>query len=337
VTQPPTDPEDAAPEEPTSEEPDADAPAESASEDSTPGEPPSPQAAADTIDEEPARAPAWSWVLTPLAVLLGAAAIVVTIIVTSDDPQPAPAQEPIAPALAELAEAVDTLRIAAGLLATAAERPESPAEPVTLVDALTSYAAALDLDTTDFTECLSRPSTGDVVNEHLQRGIELGVSGTPAFFINNKYISGAQPTAVFLEVISAELSGSPTSLADYSPTIQGLAATDPPRFAILPERPDYSGAAIEGDPGATVVVMEYSDFECPFCRRWYNDTLPSVRDLVGADVAIAFLHFPLVQIHPNAAGAHFAAECAGEQGKFWEMHDLLFERQDEWAALPNVN
>ena len=52
---------------------------------------------------------------------------------------------------------------------------------------------------------------------------------------------------------------------------------------------------------------------------------------------IAFLHFPLTRIHPNAAGAHFAAECAGAQGKFWEMHDLLFERQDEWAALPNIN
>ena len=323
MTQPPTDPEDAAPEEPTPEEPDADAPAEPVAE-----EPP----------EAPAAAPAWSWVLTPLAVLLGAAAIVVTIIVTDDDPQPAPVQEPIAPALAELAEAVDTLTAAAGLLAAAAERSEAPpAAPATLIDALTSYAAALDLDTAAFTECLGNASTGNAVNKHLQRGVDLRVSGTPSFFVNNKYISGAQPTAVFLEVIAAELEGSPTSLADYSPTIQGLAATDPPRFAILPERPDFSGATIEGDPGARVIVMEYSDFQCPFCRRWYNDSLPSIRDLVGEDVAIAFLHFPLVQIHPNAAGAHFAAECAGEQGKFWEMHDLLFERQDEWAALPNVN
>ena len=325
MTQPPTDPEDAAPEEPTPKEPDADAPAEP-----VPGE----------HREAPAASPAWSWVLTPLAVLLGAAAIVVTIIATDDDPQPVPAQEPIAPALAELSEAVDTLTAAAGLLAAAAERAEAapaPVAPVTLVDALTGYAAALDLDTDGFTECLGRGSTGDIVNEHLQRGIDLGVTGTPTFFINNKFISGAQPLAVFLEVIAAELEGSPTSLADYSPTIQGLAATDPPRFAILPERPDFSGATIEGDPGARVIVMEYSDFQCPFCRRWYNDSLPSIRDLVGEDVAVAFLHFPLVQIHPNAVGAHFAAECAGEQGKFWEMHDLLFERQDEWSALPNVN
>lgn len=335
MTQPPTDPEDAVPEDTTPEEPDADAPGEAA-----PEEPPALQAEADaSVDEPPASpaAPAWSWVLTPLAVLLGAAAIVVTIIVTDDDPQPVPAQEPIAPALAELAEAVDTLTAAAGLLASAAQRAEAPSAPVTLVDALTGYAASLDLDTASFTECLASASTGDIVNEHLQRGIDLGVTGTPTFFVNNKLISGAQPPAVFLEVISAELEGSPTSLADYSPTIQGLAATDPPRFAILPQRPDFSGASIEGDPGARVVVIEYSDFQCPFCRRWYNDTLPSIRDFVGEDVAIAFLHFPLVQIHPNAAGAHFAAECAGAQGKFFEMHDLLFERQDEWSALPNVN
>ncbi len=336
MTQPPTDPEDAAPEEPTPEESEG-----GASDEPSPAEPPTLQAEADALADDPPdppRAPAWSWVLTPLAVLLGAAAIVVTIIVTDDNPQPAPVQEPIAPALAELAEAVDTLTAAAGLLAAAAERSEAPAAaPVTLVDALTSYAAVLDLDTAAFTECLGNASTGNAVNEHLQRGVDLGVTGTPSFFVNNKYISGAQPAAVFLEVISAELEGSPTSITDYSPAIQQLAATDPPRFAILPERPDFSGASIEGNPGASVVVIEYSDFECPFCRRWYKDTLPSIRDLVGDEVAIAFLHFPLVQIHPNAAGAHFAAECAGEQGKFWEMHDLLFERQDEWAALPNVN
>ncbi len=307
MTQPPTEPEDAAPREP----------------------PPA-----------PARAPAWSWALTPLAVLLGSAAIVVTIIVTDDAPQPAPAPEPVAPALAELAEAADSLTAAAGLLAAAAERAERsapPTEPATLIDALTGYAAALALDTASFTECLGSAAPGEVVNDHLQRGIDLGVNGTPTFFINNKFLSGALPAAVFLEVISAEFNGSPASLSEYSPAIQELAATDPPRFAILPERPDFSGAAIEGDPGARVVVIEYSDFQCPFCRRWYSDTLPAIRDLTGADVAIAFLHFPLVQIHPNAVGAHFAAECAGAQGKFWEMHDLLFERQEEWAALPNVN
>jgi protein-disulfide isomerase len=49
---------------------------------------------------------------------------------------------------------------------------------------------------------------------------------------------------------------------------------------------------------------------------------------------MAFLHFPITQIHPNAGNASVAAICAGEQGKFWEMHDLLFARQQEWQNLP---
>ena len=54
-------------------------------------------------------------------------------------------------------------------------------------------------------------------------------------------------------------------------------------------------------------------------------------------MAIAFLHFPITQIHPNAGNASVAAICAGEQGKFWQMHDLLFARQTEWADLRVAN
>ena len=302
----------------------------------------------------PSRPPAWPYFLTPIAVLLGAAAIVVAIIVTDDDPQPP--QEPVAPALEALSTSVESLTGAAEALSTAVESLAGAAESlsaavetlsaagraepggtVTLRDALSGYAAALDLDVDSFNECIEVEATRDVVNDHLQRGVELGVNGTPTFFVNNKFISGAQPASVFLEVIAAELSGGPTSLDEYSDDIRRLAGTEPPRFAILSERPDIAGAATEGNPNARVVVVEFSDFQCPFCQRWYYDSLPEIRALAGDDVAIAFLHFPLTQIHPNAAGAHFAAECARVQGKFWEMHDLLFERQDEWAALPNIN
>ena len=289
----------------------------------------------------PSRPPVWSYFLTPVAVLLGAAAIVVAIIVTNDDPQPP--QEPVAPALEALSTAVESLVGAAEALSTAAETLSAAAEraepggAVTLRDALSGYARSLDLDVDSFNECIEVEATRDVVNDHLQRGVALGVNGTPTFFVNNKFISGAQPAFVFLEVIAAELAGSPTSLDEYSDDIRRLAGTEPPRFAILSERPDVAGAAIEGSPDAAVVVVEFSDFQCPFCQRWYYESLPEIRAQVGEGVAIAFLHFPLTQRHPNAAGAHFAAECAGAQGKFWEMHDLLFERQDEWSALPNIN
>ena len=287
----------------------------------------------------PARVPLWAYFLTPAAVLLAAAAITAAIVVTDSGSEPLPAPLPVAPAEVTTAAVEATPATeptpAVAETATAAATPAAPRVATTLGEALEGYAASLALDGAQFRECLASPAIEDAVNDHLQRGIALGVSGTPTFFVSNKRIVGAQPAAIFTEVIDAELEGSPTALDGYSAAVQALAATDPPRFSIVPERPDLAGAAIEGDPAAAVVVIEYSDFQCPFCERWYTDTLPVLRQRVGGDVALAFFHFPLVQIHPNAAGAHFAAECAGRQGKFWEMHDLLFDRQREWSALPN--
>ena len=303
-----------------------------------------------TRDPRRARDPLWTSFLLPISVLVGAAAIVGAIFLRDDAPPP----ESVAPALTDLTTAVDALsadveslseevallamevEVSAGLDRAAAPAPTAPSRR-TLHEALQDYAASLDLDADDFGACLEDPGTYEAVGAQLQRGIDLGVRGTPTFFINNKRISGAQPPALFALLIAAELEGSPTSLDEYPEAIQRLAQSDPPSFAILPDRPDASGVPIEGDPGAAVVILEFSDFECPFCQRWYAETRPDIRAQVGDDVALAFLHFPLTQIHPNAASAHAAAECAGEQGKFWEMHDLLFERQGEWSELPNIN
>ncbi len=93
-----------------------------------------------------------------------------------------------------------------------------------------------------------------------------------------------------------------------------------------------SATRIEGNPNAKVMIAEFSDF-CPFCKRWTEASISEVRSRLGDDVAIAFLHFPITQIHANAGNASLVAICAGEQDKFWEMHDLLFARQAEWADL----
>jgi protein-disulfide isomerase len=172
-----------------------------------------------------------------------------------------------------------------------------------------------------------------VLNSSLQNGSSLGVSGTPTFFINNKKLVGAQPYALLQEIIEAELNGSPTTLDGYSPALRQLAANSPPNFAIIDGRPDITGAAIEGNPNAKVIVAEYSDFQCPFCKQWTDSSLRQIRAELGDDVALAFMHFPIVQIHPNAGNASLVAICAGKQGKFWEMHDLLFARQAEWSKL----
>ena len=85
--------------------------------------------------------------------------------------------------------------------------------------------------------------------------------------------------------------------------------------------------AIKGDPNAPVTIVEWSDFECPFCARFYSDTLSLIDEkyIQTGKVKLVYRDFPL-SFHPNAQKSAEAAECAGEQGKYYEMHDLLFER-----------
>ncbi len=81
----------------------------------------------------------------------------------------------------------------------------------------------------------------------------------------------------------------------------------------------------KGTKDAPVTIVEFSDFQCPFCRN-VNATLQQVLDRYPGKVRLVFRDFPLVQLHPGAPKAHEAARCAAQQGKFWEYHDVLFER-----------
>ena len=88
----------------------------------------------------------------------------------------------------------------------------------------------------------------------------------------------------------------------------------------------------QGKTDAQVMVVEFSDFQCPACRAAYK-LLPDLLQKYPEQVEIVYRHFPLSQIHPNAQVAAQAAEAAGEMNKFWPMHDLLFEKQLEWESL----
>ena len=93
------------------------------------------------------------------------------------------------------------------------------------------------------------------------------------------------------------------------------------------------GDSPQRGPGdAWVTVVEFSDFECPFCRG-EQPILTDIEAIYGADLRVVFKHFPLTSLHPHAQAAAIAAECAGEQGKFWEMHDLLFTTALDDATL----
>jgi protein-disulfide isomerase len=100
-----------------------------------------------------------------------------------------------------------------------------------------------------------------------------------------------------------------------------------------PARPDVEreyqvevgDAPVRGNDEALVTIVEWSDFQCPFCNR-VSPTLAQIQKEYGDRVRVVFKHMPL-SIHPQAAGAHAASEAAHRQGKFWEMHDLIFENQ----------
>ena len=86
------------------------------------------------------------------------------------------------------------------------------------------------------------------------------------------------------------------------------------------------GDYVKGDENAPVTIIEYSDFECPFCGRFFEQTLPQIEEnyIDTGKVKLIYRDFPL-GFHANAQKAAEAAECAGEQGKYWEMHDTLYE------------
>jgi protein-disulfide isomerase len=96
---------------------------------------------------------------------------------------------------------------------------------------------------------------------------------------------------------------------------------------------------IIGNPNAPITIIEFSDFQCPFCARFHIQTLPAIMNEYVNDgkVKLVFRDFPIQSIHPNALPASIAAECANEQGKFKEMHDILFEKQNEWSKKNTDN
>ena len=89
----------------------------------------------------------------------------------------------------------------------------------------------------------------------------------------------------------------------------------------------------KGRPDAPVTIYEMSDFQCPYCRAFALTTMPLLeREYVQTGkVRLVYINLPLTTLHANAARAAELAVCAARQGKFWPMHDLLFQRQDGWA------
>lgn len=115
--------------------------------------------------------------------------------------------------------------------------------------------------------------------------------------------------------------------------IQQLPANNQPQPQGKAELKEDGDPAI-GDKSAPVIIFEFSDYQCPFCKRAFDTTFPEIQTLVQeGKVRFVFKDYPL-PAHTEADEAAVAANCAGQQGRYWEMHDQLFQTQASWSGNP---
>jgi protein-disulfide isomerase len=200
------------------------------------------------------------------------------------------------------------------------------------------HAVQVGLDLTAFRAALDTHAGKARVDDDLALGRQLGVRGTPAFFIDGRPLTGAQPIAAFKQIIDDELAradsllrrGVPrdqlyaTLLTGAKPTMSNGAVT---AASATVYRVPTLDAPMRGGAQPKVTIVEFGDFQCPFSER-VHPTLQGLLKAYGPDVALVFRHSPL-PFHDNAVPAALAAEAARQQGKFWEMHDKLFAHDTE--------
>jgi protein-disulfide isomerase len=129
-----------------------------------------------------------------------------------------------------------------------------------------------------------------------------------------RYLTDQRRTQAREEILSA--------LRSKGPAIRVSLEVPRASVAIAAANPTW------GNASAPVTIIEFSDYQCPFCQR-VEPTLKRLRAAYGDKIRFVWKDFPLTQIHPQAFKASEAAHCAGEQGKYWELHDVLFNKQQE--------
>lgn len=182
---------------------------------------------------------------------------------------------------------------------------------VLTVENLKKWAKQLKLDTKSFNACLDSGKYKDEVAKDVADGQAGGVNGTPTFFVNGRILVGALPYEQFKAAIDQALKTKPLK------TSKTPGVDDDPSF---------------GSATAPVTIIEFSDFECSYCRRWWKDTYPQIKlEYINTGKAL-FVHrdYPL-PMHQGAQPAAQASQCANEQGKYWEMFDKIFSEQEKAA------
>jgi len=215
-------------------------------------------------------------------------------------------------------------------------------------DFLSALVEGVGVDVAEYQECIASGRFNEQINQGAIDAQALGFNGTPSFVLtadglDDTYtLIGAQPLETFQSYLDSLIAGEaptdpetgqeageesePAGLPFWADTETGL-QPDPDRPGM-----NLAGDHYKGNPDASVVVVEFSDFECPFCQVHALETQPAIDEALvdTGDLLWVYKHLPL-SIHPRARVAAVASECAGDQGQFWEMHDLLFETSNEWT------
>jgi protein-disulfide isomerase len=187
------------------------------------------------------------------------------------------------------------------------------------------WASEIGLNANEFNSCFDSKKYLQEIQLEYAQGLDVGVSGTPAFLVGNDQagfaiVTGAQTFDVFRSLIDSYLNG-----------------TAPPKQVTLTVDPIGNSSFI-GNRDAEVMIIEFSDFQCPFCRSFYTNTLPQIESeyLDSGKAVLVYKEYPLTSIHPGAVDYGLAAKCGQEKGKWREMHDKIFDEQNKLgpATIP---
>ncbi len=211
--------------------------------------------------------------------------------------------------------------VIAGLVIAGAILLKGSSAPAVAVNA--SISKMIGLNVKSFNTCLASGKFKDKIEADIDDGVKAGVSGTPSSFIlkDGKVVSfiggdektyttipGAQPYDIIMKNMERILKNEVASI----------------ETKLKPVSPDDH---ILGDANAKIIIVEYSDLECPFCKVFHN-TMHQVVEKSNGDVAWVYRHYPIPQLHKKAFREALATECAWEQkgnDGFWKYMDKLFE------------
>ncbi|MHB1318165.1 MAG: DsbA family protein [Anaerolineae bacterium] len=208
---------------------------------------------------------------------------------------------------------------------------------------LSGLAKEAGVDMKDYQACLDSGRAKTSIDATIAEATAYGYSGTPMFRVSARdseaafTVRGAQALEAFSAIIDPLLAGETPAVVEPTPPPEAQLPlwARPEGLAADPERPGYNlaGDAFKGDPSAALVVVEFSDYQCPVCRSHTLEVQPALDEqfVDTGKVMWVFKNLPL-RIHPQASTAAAAAECAGAQDAFWPMHDRLYTDVEAWSV-----